>query len=423
MVPLGSYTSVAGLITLGTFVSLAAKTVMFGGMCFCLPLALYLEKLDKAATAAENGGVNEPLLAAPGEVARPPAEKNMFLANLPIAIPTFFDLVATVLMNVGLLYVTASVYQMMRGAEMLFAALFAVVFLKRSLNKYHYSGILCCVIGIGLVGYASTMAGEGSAHHVVSQRDIVFGMLLIIMSQCVQAAQLTFEDHFMSNMAVPPLKIVGFEGVFGFLAMTLVLMPVVQFLPGREGQGIHEDSLDTLYMLWHTPSILAVVLLDLVALLGLNISGMCVTGHFGAVFRTVLETTRTLAVWLVGLLLYYTPLGRGHLGESWNAYSWIQATGFVVLVAGTVVYGRGDDVEIAEEGLQAEYSDALLPSPAGTGAAAMPVSRRIVTPTAIPISSSLKSTMNISAFSMPSSMGRSAGFRHRDIPVNNGGIA
>lgn len=43
-------------------------TVMFGGMCFCLPLALYLEKLDKAATAAENGGVNEPLLAAPGEV-------------------------------------------------------------------------------------------------------------------------------------------------------------------------------------------------------------------------------------------------------------------------------------------------------------------------------------------------------------------
>ena len=32
-----------------------------------------------------------------------------------LAIPTVFDLVATVLMNVGLLSVTASVYQMMRG--------------------------------------------------------------------------------------------------------------------------------------------------------------------------------------------------------------------------------------------------------------------------------------------------------------------
>ncbi len=39
-------------------------------------------------------------------------------------------------MNVGLLSVTASVYQMMRGAEMLFAAAFAFVFLRRSLNRW-----------------------------------------------------------------------------------------------------------------------------------------------------------------------------------------------------------------------------------------------------------------------------------------------
>ena len=63
-----------------------------------------------------------------------------------LAIPTVFDLVATVLMNIGLLSVTASVYQMMRGAEMLFAALFAVIFLHRALNRFHLLGILCCVV-------------------------------------------------------------------------------------------------------------------------------------------------------------------------------------------------------------------------------------------------------------------------------------
>ncbi len=42
---------------------------------------------------------------------------------------------------------TASVYQMMRGAEMLFAAFFAVVFLHRKLNRFHYYGLLCCVVG------------------------------------------------------------------------------------------------------------------------------------------------------------------------------------------------------------------------------------------------------------------------------------
>ena len=34
-------------------------------------------------------------------------------------------------MSIGLLSVTASVYQMLRGAEMLFAALFSVTILKR----------------------------------------------------------------------------------------------------------------------------------------------------------------------------------------------------------------------------------------------------------------------------------------------------
>jgi drug/metabolite transporter (DMT)-like permease len=77
-------------------------------------------------------------------------QKGSLKETLLLAIPSFFDLVATILMNIGLLSVTASVYQMMRGAEMLFAALFAVTFLKRHLNKYHYLGILCC--GVSWLG-------------------------------------------------------------------------------------------------------------------------------------------------------------------------------------------------------------------------------------------------------------------------------
>lgn len=334
--------------------------------------------------------------------------------NLFIAIPTFFDLVATVLMNIGLLYTTASVYQMMRGAEMLFAALFAVLFLKRTLNRYHLGGIVLCVIGISLVGTASTLSGEGSATKVVTQAEILFGMGLIVASQAVQAAQLSFEDYFMSEMTVPPLKIVGYEGLFGTIAMAAVLMPIAQFLPGVDGQGVHEDTVDTLYMLSHNPGILTVVIFDVIALLGLNVSGMCVTGHFGAVFRTVLETTRTLAVWIVGLIMFYTPLGGGRLGESWNRYSWIQAIGFVVLVSGTVVYGRGDDAQVEEEGL--EEAEGLVSTPSGLigpDAAAMPIAQRMITPAPIPISSSLKATMNISAFSMPSSVGHSYGMRQR----------
>lgn len=84
----------------------------------------------------------------------------------------------------------------------------------------------------------------------------------------------------------------------------------------------------------------AVLAVQMFGLLAYNYMGMHVTGNLGAVFRTVLETMRTLFVWLLGLLLFY--LGTG-LGEKWTQYSSIQAAGFAVLVLGTVVYGRGDE--------------------------------------------------------------------------------
>lgn len=174
---------------------------MFIGMTFCLPLAYYQEYRTKraaAAAASPPDGAAEPLLgdaAAALPASRPLAQELREVAML--AIPTAFDLVATVLMNVGLLSVTASAYQMLRGAEMLFAALFAVVFLKRRLNRYHARGIACCIAGIALVGASSLLAGEGSASHAVEPAAILMGMTLIVASQAVQAAQITFEDFFM----------------------------------------------------------------------------------------------------------------------------------------------------------------------------------------------------------------------------------
>ena len=84
-----------------------------------------------------------------------------------------FDLAATVLMNIGLLHVTASVYQMMRGAEMLFAALFSVVFLKRHLNLFHYMGILCCVVWL----LDCPTASKQPQSHCMSQHPVWLSFL------------------------------------------------------------------------------------------------------------------------------------------------------------------------------------------------------------------------------------------------------
>lgn len=200
-------------------------TVMFVGMSFCLPLAHFQEwqAKNKAAEAkrlqqqqaSSTNSIRSPLLDSVEDTVAYDGQGNASSLSWKeslaaaakaelrraalLSVPTTFDLVATVLMNVGLLSVTASVYQMMRGAEMLFAALFAVLFLRRRLNRWHLGGIGCCVAGIGLVGAASVLSGEGSQTQAVSTKDMVLGMALIIASQAVQAAQLAFEDHFMSD--------------------------------------------------------------------------------------------------------------------------------------------------------------------------------------------------------------------------------
>eukprot|EP00850_Spirogloea_muscicola_P009698 SM000055S18232 [mRNA] locus=s55:130018:133173:- [translate_table: standard] len=367
-------------------------TVMFVGMSLSLPLSYYQEwKRRKPTRDAE-----APLLE---QEERRGSWREAFM----LAIPTGFDLVATVLMNVGLVSVTASVYQMLRGAEMLFAALFSVIFLGRKLNKFHYSGILCCLAGISLVGAASLLGSEGSSTRKVPVRQMAIGMCLIIASQSVQAAQITYEDFFMADLNIAPLKIVGFEGVWGSLAMFLVVLPSVYFIPGREGSGLHEDSLDTLHMIMHNRVIWIILLVDMAGLLMYNYAGMCVTGNLGAVFRTVLETMRTLFVWLVDLLLFYTPLGYGKLGESWNNGSYIQAAGFVVLVCGALIYARGDE-KAASKGEETSALVALNEEPhVATQAPPVPRprSRGSSTPAIAmsPKPSVYKSTMNLAGFS------------------------
>jgi hypothetical protein len=70
------------------------------------------------------------------------------------------------------------------------------------------------------------------------------------------------------------------------------------------------------------PPLQVVLLVDMAALLLYNYCGMMVTGHLGAVFRTVLETTRTLFVWLIDIVLFYSldgaPRRAAPLGCPWT---------------------------------------------------------------------------------------------------------
>ena len=395
--------SIAGLLSFGTLTSLLAKVVfqlkgdglhgdnhafekpyfmvlvMFVSMSACVPMYIFnarsassgdeSARKDNYTALTDDDQQLSGDAAADGQGEETGGRKRTSLTKqcLLLAIPTAFDLIATVLMNVGLLTVTASVYQMMRSAELVFAAIFGVFFLKRRLILDHFVAIGCAMAGVALVGVANLLsdpAAEGGDSKSDTAASLT-GMLLICASQAVQAAQLTFEDTFLHDFDIDVTLLVGAEGVWGTI-MTVAVLAVVQFTPNSDG-GVVEDTADTFAMLKNTQKLLIIVVVQGAGLFLYNFFGCSVTGNFSAVFRTVLETLRTLFVWAVDLVLFYGHVGGG-LGERWTAYSPMQALGFVFLVLATLIYASGD-AQLAKEAMQAELDEERDSEGGGDGAA------------------------------------------------------
>ena len=180
-----------------------------------------------------------------------------------LALPAICDICGTTLMNAGLLFVAASIYQMTRGALVLFVGLFSVIFLKRHLGGWKWASLFVVVAGVaivGLAGYLDQRGGSielpgdtqpGGEHDVLIHRalllvrdtistlqehpaaETVLGVFMIAGAQIFTASQFVLEESIMEKYSMDPIRVVGWEGIFGFM-VTLMGMGV---LHGAIGHG------------------------------------------------------------------------------------------------------------------------------------------------------------------------------------------
>jgi len=66
---------------------------------------------------------------------------------LHLLLPALFDLAGSALLNIGLVFVSASATQMLRQSLLLFATVVAVAVYRKPLNKLHCVGLLGCLVG------------------------------------------------------------------------------------------------------------------------------------------------------------------------------------------------------------------------------------------------------------------------------------
>jgi len=258
-----------------------------------------------------------------------------------VSIPASFDIIATGLCGMGFVFIPASVWQLLRGAEVIFAALFAVVFLKRQLYTFHYVGLALCVAGISTVGMASVWGAESAeaGPGARSANLMILGISLALAGQVVQAAQVIAEEWLLKDMDLPALQVIGYEGVWGVLLFLVFATPLLYIIPGSDN-GHFEDEWDAVVMMTNNTALATIMALYTFSCFTYNMSGIYVTEALSAVHRVMLEALRTCIVWVFGLCVHYFFDPTSKFGESITPYSWLEVVGFVLLVLGQAVYGE-----------------------------------------------------------------------------------
>ncbi|KAH9900542.1 hypothetical protein F4778DRAFT_739414 [Xylariomycetidae sp. FL2044] len=269
---------------------------------------------------------------------------------LLLALPAICDICGTTLMNAGLLMVAASIYQMTRGALVLFVGLFSVVFLRRRLHLFQWLSLVGVVLGVAVVGLAGAIWPDAPAHKsqeaatswaavlaggggdeenpaMTEAARAVIGVLLIAGAQIFTATQFVLEEFLLERSNIDPIEVVGWEGLFG-LAVTLIIMLIMHFAVGRTDAGRYGifDMVEGFRQMIEYRAVLVSSFLIMISIGGFNFFGLSVTRSVSATSRSTIDTCRTLFIWIVSL------------GLGWETFKWLQVLGFALLVYFTFLF-------------------------------------------------------------------------------------
>mmetsp|Transcript_47212 Transcript_47212/g.60673 ORF Transcript_47212/g.60673 Transcript_47212/m.60673 type:complete len:421 (+) Transcript_47212:15-1277(+) len=251
-----------------------------------------------------------------------------------LAAPACTDMLGTMFMMIGLLYVSVSVYQLVRCLVIVYVALLRRFALKAPTENYQWAGVIMNATSVCIVSAAALFDP--------AQQDVLLGISFINFGCFIMACQLTLEEYVMRDSdedeeGTPPLVVVGMEGFWGSFIMMTVIYPITYMMPGDD-HGSYENFYESWCGLLNNPDLLKCAIGYVVAITTYNVSAIFITQLLEAVWRSILENFRPIAVWGTDLALFYM-VTNGAFGEAWlGDASWLQIFGLVMLLSGTATY-------------------------------------------------------------------------------------
>jgi len=329
---------------------------MMLGECMCMLAFIILTKVFKKGLQDEET-----------------KKKNLDFTPSILYPAALFDLIGTSMNYVGMILSTPASFQMLRGSVIVFTAILSIIFLKRWPKMYQWLGFVIIIAGLCIVGAGdmiykeeihetcmdlipnvttttmmtttTTMAGITTTtaapitttYHYVPEceksklgSNPLVGDIIIVLGEVFHAAQFIYEEIFLTRFDLPPLKVVGFEGIFGFTTIGLLLWPFY-FISVGETFGLgpefrFEDAIDGFSQLGNSMPILGWTLGNMFSIAAFNFAGVTVTKELNGTTRAVLDNIRQIFIWAFSLIV------------GWQSFNWMTPVGFVVLIIGIWLY-------------------------------------------------------------------------------------
>lgn len=144
-------------------------------------------------------------------------------------------------------------WQMLRGSVICITALLKCFVLNHRLRAHMWAGVAVITLAMIVVASVPFISPEKSVESSDSDKDPRLGVIFVLLGCLAQGVQYVFEEKVMAVDNVPPLLVIGFEGIWGTVLSVLIVYPLASIIPGKDVGGVYESPADAIRMIQLSP--------------------------------------------------------------------------------------------------------------------------------------------------------------------------
>ena len=223
-----------------------------------------------------------------------------------LGMPALCDIIATALMNVGLLALSMSAVQMLRGSMAMFAAVVRIPVIGVRPKAYMWLGWGerdCAELGFNELGEY-----KSHRHEPRPSDRCGLGAARVLWRRLQFVAEEAVLGHYDANVCDGGRRTLG-------LALCRVGISVAAAMPGNDRGGCVENAAESWELFASSGRLRLLVTILLLVLYLFNVQQMLINYRLGSVYNSLIATCRPVGVWILELVLFYTSSGR--LGDGW----------------------------------------------------------------------------------------------------------